>query len=87
MGTFMPLHFIFQILCGIVVGWLAGLVVQGNGSGLLLNLIIGVLGSVLGNTIVSLFHIHVIDGFLGVLAVSVGGAVILLILLRILKNN
>lgn len=84
----MSLHFILLlILCGIVVGWLAGLVVQGKGSGLLLNLIIGVLGSILGNTIVSLFHIHVIEGFLGVLAVSVGGAVLLLILLRIIKSN
>jgi uncharacterized membrane protein YeaQ/YmgE (transglycosylase-associated protein family) len=86
MRKFMPFHFILQILSGVVVGWLAGLLVQGEGMGLIADLVIGVLGSVLGNTVVSYFHIHVFSGFWGTLSVSVGGAVVLLIFIRMIKR-
>ncbi len=83
----MHLYFFLQILCGILVGWLAGIVVQGRGLGLLPDLIIGVLGAVLGGTVLSVLHIHVGGGLLGDLGVSVAGAVVLLIVLRIIKSS
>jgi uncharacterized membrane protein YeaQ/YmgE (transglycosylase-associated protein family) len=82
----MHLHLILEILCGIIVGWLAGIVVQGKGMGLLPNLIIGALGAFLGAVFIREFHIHVAT-FWGALGVSVGGAVVLLIVLRIIKND
>jgi uncharacterized membrane protein YeaQ/YmgE (transglycosylase-associated protein family) len=83
----MLLHFIFQILCGIFVGWLAGVLIRGKGYGMILDLIIGVVGSVLANTILSFLHIYVFGGFSSDLAVSVGGAVLLLALLRMVKGK
>jgi uncharacterized membrane protein YeaQ/YmgE (transglycosylase-associated protein family) len=83
----MHLYFILQILCGILVGWLAGIVVQGRGLGLLPDLIIGVLGAVLGGTFLSVLHIQMAGGVWGDLAVSVGGAVVLLIVIRMIKSN
>ena len=83
----MQVHFILEILCGILVGWLAGLVVQGRGMGLLPNLIIGVLGAVLGGTFLSVLHIQMAGGIWGDLGVSVGGAVVLLIVLRMIKSS
>jgi uncharacterized membrane protein YeaQ/YmgE (transglycosylase-associated protein family) len=82
----MHTNLIVQIICGIIVGWLAGIVVQGKGMGLLPDLIIGALGAFLGAVIVHVFHIEV-AGFWGALGASVGGAVILLILLRIIKSS
>ena len=83
----MDTHLIFQILSGIIVGWLAGLVVQGRGMGLVLDLIIGVLGAILGSVVVKFFHIPVPAGFWGTLGASVGGAAILVIILRLVKND
>ena len=82
----MHLHLILEILCGIIVGWLAGIVVQGKGLGLLPDLIIGALGAFLGAFFIHAFHIQVAT-FWGALGVSVGGAVVLLIVLRMIKNN
>jgi uncharacterized membrane protein YeaQ/YmgE (transglycosylase-associated protein family) len=82
----MHLHLIFQILSGIIVGWLAGIVVQGKGLGLIPDLVIGALGAFLGAVFIHQFHIH-IAGFWQALGVSVGGAVILLIVIRVIKND
>jgi uncharacterized membrane protein YeaQ/YmgE (transglycosylase-associated protein family) len=83
----MNLHLVLQILYGIVVGWLAGIVVQGRGLGLLPNLIFGVLGAILGNAFVKYFHIPVPEVWWGTLGVSVGGAVVLLIVLRLILRD
>lgn len=83
----MLIHFILQIMCGIAVGWLAGLIVRGKGYGLILDLIIGVVGSVLANTILGALHIYVFGGFLADIGVSVGGAVLLLAILRMIKSK
>jgi len=82
----MHTNLIFQILSGIIVGWLAGIVVQGKGMGPLPDLIIGALGAFLGAVLAHVFHIE-IAGFWGALGISVGGAVILLIVLRVIKSN
>lgn len=82
----MHLHLIVQILSGIMVGWLAGLIVRGRGLGLLFDLIIGALGVFLGAAIVHFFYIP-IHGFLQDLGMAVGGAVILLIFIRIINKE
>jgi uncharacterized membrane protein YeaQ/YmgE (transglycosylase-associated protein family) len=82
----MHTNLIFQILAGILVGWLAGIVVQGKGMGLLPDLIIGALGAFLGAVLAHVFHIQ-IEGFWGALGISVVGAVVLLIVLRIIKSD
>ncbi len=82
----MHLHLIVQILSGIVVGWLAGLIVRGRGLGLLFDLIIGALGAFLGAAVVHYFHIP-IQGFWQSLGMAVGGAVVLLIFIRIINKE
>jgi uncharacterized membrane protein YeaQ/YmgE (transglycosylase-associated protein family) len=82
----MYVHLFFQILFGIIVGWLAGIVVQGRGLGLLPDLIIGALGAFVGAFIVRYFHIPIV-GFWESVAVPVGGAVVLLIVLRLFRHD
>lgn len=42
--------FVWFILIGIVAGWLAGQIMKGEGFGLLGDLIVGVVGALLGGT-------------------------------------
>lgn len=71
------MYFVWYLLIGLVAGWLASLIVKGDGSGLLVNLIIGIIGSVLGGWIFSLFGLLAV-GTIGSLITSLVGAVILL---------
>ena len=38
------MNFLWYLLIGLVAGWIASLIVKGNGSGLVLNLIVGIVG-------------------------------------------
>ena len=46
-----PQSFIVWLIIGAVAGWLAGKVVHGYGFGLLANIVIGILGAVVGGYI------------------------------------
>jgi len=82
----MTTHLFFQIIGGVLIGWMAGLIVGGKGLGLLMDLIIGVLGVILGAYLVQTFHIP-IKGFWGEVGASVGGAVILLLAIRLINRE
>jgi uncharacterized membrane protein YeaQ/YmgE (transglycosylase-associated protein family) len=72
---------LWTILVGALVGWLAALIVKGEGLGILGDILIGIFGAWLGNFIAGMLGI-VAYGLLGKIAIALGGAVILLIVLR-----
>ncbi len=76
---------IIYLITGAVIGWLAGLIMQGKGFGFLGNITIAILGSILGGFIFRIFgwHTHGIWSFVS----AVGGAVLLLYLINLLKKN
>ena len=76
---------IVMVIVGGIAGWLAALIVKGSGYGLVGNVVIGILGSVVGGWIFRLLNIGV-TGVLGVIVGSVVGAVVLLLVVRALKR-
>ena len=68
---------VWSILLGMLAGWLAGQFWKGGGFGLLGNLIVGVVGSVLGSFTASLLSVQA-TGTLGNLIISVLGALLFL---------
>jgi uncharacterized membrane protein YeaQ/YmgE (transglycosylase-associated protein family) len=79
-------HWIWFALTGTVIGWSAGHLVQGKGMGLLTNLVVGILGALVGGFLAEFFHLHV-AGFWGSFGVSVLGAVVLLVLIRLIRSS
>ncbi len=76
------------IIVGLIAGWLAGMVMRGGGYGLIGDIIVGVVGGLLGGWIAtSLLHIGAdVNGInLESILVAFAGAVILLVLLRLLN--
>lgn len=80
------MFFLWYLLIGLVAGWLASLIVKGQGSGLLINLIVGIVGGLLGGWIFSLFG-WVAVGTIGSLLTSLVGAVVLLWIVAALTRN
>lgn len=79
-------HWLWFILIGLVAGWLAGLIVKGSGSGLLLNIVIGIVGAVLGGFLFGLLGLGS-TGILGSLITSVVGAVVLLLIVSLFTRK
>jgi uncharacterized membrane protein YeaQ/YmgE (transglycosylase-associated protein family) len=82
-GVFMWL--IWTILIGILAGWVAGQIVKGRGMGLGIDLLVGVVGSVLGGWIFAIIGLAAY-GLIARLVMAVVGAVVLLLLVRVLKR-
>lgn len=71
------MYFVWYVIIGIVAGFLAGKIMRGGGFGLPLNLLIGIIGGVLGGWVFGLVGIAT-TGLLGSLITSVVGAILLL---------
>ncbi|MDR1877432.1 MAG: GlsB/YeaQ/YmgE family stress response membrane protein [Flavobacteriaceae bacterium] len=79
---------IWSVIIGIVAGFLAGILIRGKGFGCLVNLLIGIVGSVLGRTIFGLLRIPATDGNKVVLlAMSTVGAIVLLLIVSLFKRK
>lgn len=79
------MYFIWFLIIGLLAGWLAGHVMRGRGFGLLGDLVVGVIGAWLGGAILHAFGLYSV-GFIGSLATALVGAVILLALIRAIKQ-
>ena len=80
------MFFLWYLLIGLVAGWLASLVVRGRGSGFFVNIIVGIVGGVLGGWIVSLFGWFPIGTFSSLIASGIG-AIVLLCIVALFTNN
>ena len=72
-------------LIGLVAGWLAGQLMKGGGFGLVGDLIVGVLGALLGGHLFGLMGIGS-SGLVGQLVVATVGAIVLLLIIRVVKR-
>ena len=80
------MEFLWFILIGVAAGWLAGQFMKGGGYGLLGDLILGVVGAVLGGWLFGLFGLSA-GGLIGQLVVATIGAVVLILLIRLIKKG
>ncbi len=78
------------IVVGLIAGWLAGQFMKGGGYGLIGDIVVGVIGGLLGGWIASsLLHLGVgVNGInLELILVAFVGAVVLLVLMRVLRGG
>lgn len=73
------------IIVGIIAGFLAGKILRGKGYGLLGNLIIGLIGSFVGELLFNALNLSA-SGTLGSILMSTVGAVAFLFLMQLLKK-
>ncbi len=80
------MSFIWYLLIGLAAGWVANLIIKGDGSGLIINLIVGVIGGFLGGWLVSLFGWFP-TGTVGTFISSVIGAIVLLLIVSLFTRR
>ncbi len=78
------------IIVGLIAGWLAGLVMRGRGYGLLTNMLLGIVGALLGGFLAgALFGVaDPISGFnITTLIIAFLGAIIVIAIVRALPGR
>lgn len=80
------MSFIYFIIIGGIAGWLAGKIMKGGGFGLVMNIVLGIIGSVVGGWIFSFLGLSTDGGTIGSLATALVGAVLILYVARLIKK-
>jgi uncharacterized membrane protein YeaQ/YmgE (transglycosylase-associated protein family) len=73
------------IIVGLLAGWLAAKITQ-SPHGLLRNLIVGLIGSVVGGFLFTKLGLNVVPDFWGELITAIVGAVVLLFVLQAIRR-
>ncbi|HSP14592.1 MAG TPA: GlsB/YeaQ/YmgE family stress response membrane protein [Thermoanaerobaculia bacterium] len=76
---------IWFLLIGLIAGWLAGQVMRGGGYGVIGDMIVGVIGALIGGWLFGLLGISA-GGLIGSLITAFVGAVLLILLLRLIRR-
>ena len=74
------------IIIGAVAGWLAGLIVKGYGFGLIGNIVVGIVGAFIAGWLFPAIGLTLGGGVLASIIHATIGAVILLVLLKLVKQ-
>jgi uncharacterized membrane protein YeaQ/YmgE (transglycosylase-associated protein family) len=80
-------NLIIIVLVGLIAGWLAGQVMRGAGFGLIGDLIVGLLGAFIGDWLLPRLDIHIGVGIVALIINAFIGAIVLLLVLRLVGGG
>lgn len=80
------MEILWFILIGLAAGWLAGQFMKGGGFGIVGDIVLGVVGAVVGGFLFRQLGLSAGGGLVGGLIVATVGAVVLLFVVRLVKH-
>ena len=78
------MEIIVTLLIGAAAGWLGSMIFKGSGLGLIGNIIVGIVGSILGYWVLGKVGVSLGDGWIGAILTGALGAIIILAILNLL---
>ena len=75
------------LFVGLIAGWLAGKVVRGSGFGIIGDIIVGIAGALVASLVFPRLGIHLGTGLVSEIIFSAIGAVVLLLIVRLLRGR
>jgi uncharacterized membrane protein YeaQ/YmgE (transglycosylase-associated protein family) len=79
---------IITIIMGAIAGWIASIIMKTNAEqGFILDVIVGIVGSMLGSWVFGLLGISIAAGWVGSLITAIIGACILLLILKLIMGR
>lgn len=79
------MEILWLVIIGLIAGWLASAIV-GGGFGLIGDIVVGIVGAFLGGYLFNALGISAGGGMLGTIIVATVGAIVLLLLLRLVRR-
>ena len=76
---------IWWVIVGLIAGWAAGQIMKGGGYGVVVDILLGMVGGVVGGWLLGLLGVHA-GGLIGSIIVAIIGAVFLIWLSRLIKK-
>lgn len=86
-STLTSVGWIGYIIIGAIAGWIAGKIMRGGGAGILMNIVIGVVGALIGGFVLSFFVDTASGGWWFTLFTAILGSVILLWIVGLVRRG
>jgi uncharacterized membrane protein YeaQ/YmgE (transglycosylase-associated protein family) len=83
---FLGMGLLYIIIVGLVAGWATGKIMKGSGYGALTDILLGIVGAIIGSRILGLVGIYSSGGLVPNILVAIVGAVILVAIVRAIKK-
>jgi uncharacterized membrane protein YeaQ/YmgE (transglycosylase-associated protein family) len=81
------MSWLWALIIGGVAGWLAGAIMDSSRGGILFNIVLGILGGIVGAWLFGLLHIFPADNIWGVLLTATVGAVVIIVIARLITGG
>ena len=78
--------FILWIVVGLIAGWAGGKIMKGSGYGVVLDIILGIVGAMVGGWLMGILGLYA-GNLIGEILVATFGAVFLIWLSRVLRKS
>jgi uncharacterized membrane protein YeaQ/YmgE (transglycosylase-associated protein family) len=78
-------NLIWWIVVGLIAGWAAGKIMKGGGYGVAMDIVLGIVGAVVGGWLLGALGIYA-GGLIGTIVIAIIGAIFLIWLSRLLKK-
>ncbi len=75
------------LVIGLAAGWLAGVIVQGTGLGIIGDILVGIVGAFIGGWQMPRLHIHLGAGLVAAIVNATIGALLLLIVIKFARGE
>ena len=79
-------NLIIWLIVGAIAGWLAGVVVRGGGFGLVGDIVVGIIGAFVAGWLFPQLGFHLAVGIVGVILDAAIGAIVLLLIIRLIRR-
>ena len=77
---------VYIIIVGLIAGWATGKLMKGSGYGVPLDIVLGILGAIIGGWVLRMLGIYTTGTLIPSILVAILGAVILVLLARLIKK-
>lgn len=78
---------LWWVIVGLIAGWATGKIMKGGGYGTIMDIVIGIVGALVGGWIMNLLGFSAEGGLIYTILVAIGGAVVLTLVFRALTRS
>jgi len=77
---------LYIIIVGLVAGWATGKIMKGAGYGAITDILLGIAGAIVGSRLLGLLGIYSSGGLIPNILVAIVGAIVLVLIVRLIKK-
>ncbi len=81
------MYILYILVVGLIAGWATGKIMKGSGYGVLTDILLGIVGALIGSRLLGMLGIYTSGGLIPSILVAILGAVILVALVRLIKKG